>query len=74
MRLFLSMYDPDQRRELAQQIAVSADDAQQLPFAIEGLQQVEHGIGHPDVSVAIDGDALGMSEAAGAVAVLAESG
>src|SRR5580698_391369 len=47
-------------------------NAEQLPFAIESLQQVEHGIGYPDVLVAVDRDAFGMGKAARTIAVFTE--
>ena len=49
-----------------------ADIGQQLAFAIEDLKPVFHLVGHPDVPIAIHGDALGPGEVSGAIAMLAE--
>ncbi len=49
-----------------------ADKGQQLPVAVKDLQQVEHGIGHPDVPIAINRNALGPRKTSEAVAMPAE--
>ena len=64
--------DARQRLELPRQPAKSADDQTQIPLRSEYLQPVHIGVGHPNVAIAINGNALGAREFAGAVAVLAE--
>ena len=57
MRLFLSMYTAE-RGELADPLSMTADEGEQLPFAIEGLEEVEHGVSDPDMAIAIDAQCL----------------
>src|SRR5690348_374273 len=64
--------DSDQGRELSQQIPVSADECQQLAVTAENLQQIEHGVRHPDVPITVDGDALSVCEAPRSITVFAE--
>src|SRR5207253_1429543 len=61
-----------ERAELAGQKPRAAHPDQQLAFFGEHLHPVLHGIGYPDVPVRVNGNALGPSEVAGAVAGFAE--
>ena len=65
--------DSHQRFELAGHLSVSdADISQQLAFTIEDLKPVCHLVGHPDVPIAINCDALGPGGVSGSIAVFAE--
>ena len=49
-----------------------ANECQKLSVTIEDLQHVQHGIGYPDVAIAVDCDALGVRKASRPIAMLAE--
>ena len=51
---------------------MAAERNQQLRILIEDLDAILHSIDHPDVSVAVDGHALGARKISGSVAGFAE--
>ena len=61
-----------QRAELSGQQSMAAHPDQQLAFGRKDLHSVLHGVGHPDMPVGIDRDALGPREVSGTVTGLAE--
>ena len=65
--------DVDDTLKLPWKKTMAAEHNKELPLVIEHLDAVLHPVSNPDVTVAIDGNALGTGEVAGAVTVLAIS-
>ena len=51
--------DADHALKLAGEKSMAAETDQQLGFLIEDLHAILHPVDHPDVVIAVDGDAFG---------------